>query len=104
MYAIIEDGPHQFKVQEGDTIDVHRRDLEENQSTLEFGNVLMIGQGADSRIGQPYVDGAKVTARIGGELKGPKIDVIKLRRRKKYRRKQGHRQDYLRVTIDNIEA
>lgn len=104
MYAIIEDGSHQYKVQEGDTLDIQRHDLDEDQQTLEFDKVLMVG-GADApKIGQPYVEGAKVSATIAGEIKGDKITVIKFRRRKGYRRKQGHRQRYLRLKIDKIEA
>lgn len=103
MYAIIEDGAHQYKIEEGDTLEIQRRNLPEDQTTLEFDRVVMIGEGADSKIGQPYVEGAKVVARIAGEIKGEKIDVIKFRRRKGYRRKIGHRQKYLRVTIEKIE-
>jgi large subunit ribosomal protein L21 len=104
VYAIIEDGAHQYKVSEGDTFDIQRHDLDEGQETFEFDKILMIGDGANSRVGQPYVDGAKVLAKIRGELKGRKIDVIKFRRRKGYRRKQGHRQNYIRVTVEKIEA
>lgn len=104
VYAIIEDGAHQYKIQEGDTFEVQRRDVAEDQSTVEFDHVVMLGDGADSKIGRPYVEGAKVLARIDGEIKGVKIDVIKFRRRKGYRRKVGHRQKYLRVTIEKIEA
>ena len=104
MYAIIEDGAHQYKVQEGDTLEVQRRDLPEGQATIEFDRVLMIGDGADSTIGQPYVAGAKVVADVEGEVKGAKIDIIKFKRRKTYRRKTGHRQKYLRVTIKTLET
>ena len=104
MYAIIEDGAHQYKVEEGDTFEVQRRDLPDDQTTIEFDRVVMLGDGADSRIGQPYVEGAKVIAKVGGEIKGDKIDVIKFKRRKGYRRKIGHRQKYLRVTVEKIEA
>ncbi len=104
MYAIIEDGAHQYKVEEGDTLEVQRRDLEDGQSSVEFDRVVMIGNGADSKIGQPYVDGAKVVANVCAELKGDKIHVIKFRRRKGYRRKIGHRQKYLQVKIEKIEA
>ena len=104
MYAIIEDGSHQYKVEEGMTIDIQRHDLDESQDTLAFDHVLMLNDDADVKIGQPYVDGAKVTAKIEGELKGDKITIVKFRRRKNYRRKQGHRQRYLRVRIEKIEA
>ena len=104
MYAIIEDGAHQYKVQEGDTLEVQRRDLPDGQATIEFDRVLMIGDGADSTIGQPYVAGAKVVADIEGEVKGAKIDIIKFKRRKTYRRKTGHRQKYLRITVKSLET
>ena len=104
MYAIIEDGAHQYKVAEGDTIEVQRRDLAEGQEVIEFDHVLMVGEGESAKIGQPYVEGAKVVASVAGELKGDKITIVKIRRRKGYRLKQGHRQRYLQVKIDKIEA
>lgn len=104
MHAIIEDGAHQYMVQEGDTLEVQRRDLEPDQETLEFDHVLMVADGENSRVGQPFVEGAKVIASTVGEIKGDKIVVVKFKRRKGYRRKQGHRQQYLRVKIDKIEA
>ncbi len=104
MYAVIEDGSHQYKVQEGDTLEIQRHDLEEGQTTFEFNRVVMVGDGAESKIGQPYVEGAKVTASIEGEIKGQKIYIYKFKRRKNMRRKTGHRQRYLRVKIDKIEA
>ncbi|MCB9850413.1 MAG: 50S ribosomal protein L21 [Phycisphaerales bacterium] len=104
MYAIIEDGAHQYRVEEGTRLDVQLHDLAEDQKSIQFDKVLLVGEGADARVGQPYVDGASVTATIEGELKGDKIDIIKFRRRKNYRRKQGHRQRYLRVRVDKINA
>jgi len=102
VYAIIEDGAHQYKVEEGQTLEIQLHDLPDGQRTLEFGNVLMVSDGENVKIGQPYVDGAKVTATVAGEVKGDKIDVIKFRRRKGYQRKVGHRQRYLRIHIDKI--
>ncbi len=104
MYAIIEDGSFQYQVREGDRLEVQRRDLADGQDTIEFDRVVMLGDGTDSRIGQPYVEGAKVVAKVVGEIKGDKIHIIKFRRRTTYRRKTGHRQRYLRVTIDKIHA
>ncbi len=105
MYAIIEDSGRQFKVSKNDTIEVDPRDLPEGTEEIEFDKVLLIGdehkQGS-TKIGQPWIEGAKVVARVEGEIKGDKITVVKFRRRKGYRRKQGHRQPYLRVTIDKI--
>ena len=104
MYAIIEDGAHQYRVEEGQRLDVQLHDIDEGQTTLSFDKVLLTGDGENTRIGQPYLEGAKVTATIEGEIKGDKIVTIKLRRRKNYRRKIGHRQRYLRLKIDKIEA
>ncbi|MEM7227658.1 MAG: 50S ribosomal protein L21 [Planctomycetota bacterium] len=105
MYAIIEDSGTQIKVQEGDVIDVDLRPLDDGTSSLSFDRVLVVGDGESAgNIGTPYVSGAKVAADIVGEIKGDKIDVIKFKRRKGYRRKQGHRQRYLRVKITGISA
>ncbi len=104
MYAVIEDGSHQYRVEEGQTFELQRRDLDDNQSTIEFDRVLMIGNGAESTVGRPYVERAKVVANVVGEIKGEKIHVIKFKRRKGYRRKTGHRQRYLRVTVDKIHV
>ncbi|MBN1344539.1 MAG: 50S ribosomal protein L21 [Phycisphaerae bacterium] len=104
MYAIIEDGSRQYRVSVGDTIEVDRRDLAEGQEAMAFERVLLVGQGADVKIGQPFVDGASVTAKVHGEVKAPKIDVVKFKRRKGYHVKQGHRQRYLRVTVTDITS
>ena len=104
MYAIIEDGGRQYRVSEGDTIEVDRRDLAEGQETLEFDRVLMVGDGEKSVVGQPVVADAKVTARIEGEFKGEKIVVQHFRRRKDSRTRAGHRQKYLRVRITKISG
>jgi large subunit ribosomal protein L21 len=102
VYAIIEDGGRQYKVSQGDKIYVDLRELPEGQETIEFGNVLALGEGENARIGQPFVDGAKVVARVGGEVKGHKVISIHFRRRKNYRKKIGHRQKHLAVTISEI--
>lgn len=104
VYAIIQDGAHQYKVSEGDTLEVQLHDVEEDQKSLVFDQVLLVSDGGEPKVGQPYVEGAKVTASIDGEIKGEKTVIMKMRRRKGYRRKQGHRQHYLRVKIDKIEA
>ena len=104
MYAIFEDGGRQYKVNRGDKIYVALRDLPEGQDTLEFNQVLMLGEGAGARIGQPLVEGAKVLGKVEGEVKDPKVISFKMRRRKNYRRKIGHRQRHLQVTISDIVA
>lgn len=102
MYAIFEDGGRQYKVSSGDKIYIDIRDLTDGQETIEFDQVLALGEGDDTRIGQPLIDGARVVAKIDGELKAKKITVVKYRRRKNVRRKQGHRQKHLQVTVSEI--
>ena len=104
MYAIIEDSGSQIKVSEGDVIRVAKRELPADAATLTFDRVLMVGQGAEAKVGQPVVEGAKVTADILAEQRGPKITVIKFKRRKDYKRKRGHRQDFLKVMITSIQG
>jgi large subunit ribosomal protein L21 len=110
MYAIVEDSGTQIKVEEGAVVDVDLRELDEGQTTVTFDRVLLVGGEGDAKIGKPYVDNATVTGELvpnrDGEVvrKADKIDVIKFRRRKNYRRKQGHRQRYLQVKITSIAA
>jgi len=104
MYAIIEDSGRQYKVQQGDAIEVDLRPVEQGQQTIEFDRVLMVGGTDEPKVGTPVVEGAKVVGQLAGEVKGPKLDVIKFRRRKGYRVKIGHRQRYLRVTISDIQV
>ncbi|MCH8808094.1 MAG: 50S ribosomal protein L21 [Planctomycetes bacterium] len=104
MYAVFEDGGKQYKVSQGDALLIERRDLDEGQSEVVFDRVLMVGEGADAKIGTPWLDGANVTARVVHELKMPKIVGIKFKRRKGYMRKWGHRQKMLRVEINAINS
>lgn len=102
MYAIFEDGGRQYRVQEGDTIRVDLRELGDGQGQVEFDRVLLVGEGAGVKIGQPVVEGAKVIARVKTEVKGEKVVGIVFRRRKRVRVKRGHRQRHLDVTIEKI--
>ncbi len=104
MYAIFEDGGKQYRVQEGDLLLVERTDRVGQDGTLAFENVLMLGDGAEARIGTPFVEGARVTATVVEELKMPKVVGIKFKRRKGYMKKFGHRQRMLKVRIEKIEA
>jgi large subunit ribosomal protein L21 len=104
MYAIVEDGGKQYRVEAGDTIYVETRVLPESKKTVDFDRVLMIGEGGKSRIGAPYVEGAKVIAKLDDEVRGPKLEIVKFRRRKGYKLHKGHRQNLLKVTIDKIQA
>lgn len=103
MYAIIEDSGTQIKVEKGSTIKVDLRDVSEDQKTIEFDRVLLIG-GDSPKIGTPAVDGAKVTAEIIEEGREDKISVIKFKRRKGYRRNKGHRQGFLKVKVTDISG
>ncbi len=106
MYAIIEDSGSQLKVQSGDLIEVDLRELADDAKTLTFDRVLMIGdEGKAAKIGAPYVGGASVTADIvERDVKGEKIDIIKYKRRKNQRRKQGHRQRHMLVKVTAING
>lgn len=104
MYAIFEDGGKQYKVSEGDTLLVERRDLEDGQAELTFDKVMFLGEGDGSRIGTPFLDGASVTAKIDRELKTPKVTGVKFKRRKGYMKKIGHRQQMIRVTVSQING
>ncbi|MAE61926.1 MAG: 50S ribosomal protein L21 [Planctomycetaceae bacterium] len=104
MYAIIEDSGSQFKVSEGDVIDIDRRELPEDSATIAFDRVLLVGDGDDVKVGAPTLDGASVTADVLGEKAGEKLMIIKHRRRKDYHRRVGHRQKYLSVKITAIKA
>lgn len=104
MYAVIETGGKQYRVEQGDVIDVELMGGAEDASgPVTFDRVLMIG-GEAPRVGTPTVEGAQVTGRLVDSIRGPKIRVFKKKRRKGYRRTNGHRQDLLRVRIENIEA
>ncbi len=97
MYAIFEDGSHQFRVREGDRIRVDRRDGKAGDE-LVFSKVLLITeQNGNPTIGTPAVDGARVVAKIINQFRTKKINIQKFRRRKNVRRRNGHRQPYTMV-------
>lgn len=103
MYAIIEDSGSQIRVGEGDVFQVDVRDLDDGQKTLEFDRVLLVG-GDEPKIGSPYVEGARVTAEVLDRVRAEKVIVTKFKRRKKYRRKYGHRQQYLKLKVTGITS
>ena len=103
MYAIIKDGGRQFRVEEGQKLDIDLRDVSTGDK-LTFESVLAVGGDADVKIGKPEVAGASVTAEVLGVNMGPKLVIQKFRRRKNSRRKTGHRQVYTSVRIDKITA
>jgi large subunit ribosomal protein L21 len=103
MYAIIGTGGKQYKVQTGDTLRIEKLTGEVGDSIL-FDKVLMVSDGENSTIGQPLVADAAVKGHIVEQGKAKKLIVFKYKRRKGYRRKQGHRQNYTAVKIDAIES
>jgi large subunit ribosomal protein L21 len=103
MYAIIADGGRQFKVEEGQEVDIDYRDLSVGDQ-VTFDRVLAVSDDENLRVGQPVVEGATVTGEVMTVVQGPKLTIQKARRRKTFRRKTGHRQIYTRVKISKIAA
>jgi large subunit ribosomal protein L21 len=103
MYAIIEEGGKQYKVTSGDTILIDRH-VKEDEKSIKFDRVLLVGGEGEPKIGLPTVSKATVSADVIGEEKGVKIDIQKYKRRKGYHKKIGHRQRYVRVKITGINV
>jgi large subunit ribosomal protein L21 len=103
MYSIIEQGGMQFKVVPGTIVQVPLMDAEKG-SEISIDKVLLSVDGETINVGTPFLEGAVVTAKVAGHLKGKKVLVIKKKRRKDYRRKNGHRQQYTRLEIVSIKA
>lgn len=103
MYAVVATGGKQYKVQEGDLLRVEKL-VGEVGSPVAFNTVLLFSDGETVRVGRPDLDGVTVHGHIVEQDKHKKIIVFKTKRRKGYRRKQGHRQPYTAVRIDRIEA
>lgn len=103
MYALVEILGKQYKAEEGAQLQVDLLSKEEG-SSFETDKVLAVIDGDKAKFGTPYVEGAKITATVGSEVKGEKVKVYKFHRRKGYRRTQGHRQNYTLLTINKIEG
>jgi large subunit ribosomal protein L21 len=105
MYALIETGGKQYRVAPGDVVDIERLDgAGEPGDAVEFERVLLVSGDEGTTVGAPTVEGAVVRASVVGPVRGPKIRVFKMKRRKGYRRTNGHRQDLLRVRIEDVSA
>jgi large subunit ribosomal protein L21 len=100
MFAVVEIAKKQYIVQTGDTLDVQK--LKDPAGEIIFDKVLLVANKDKVCIGTPYLEGAKIKAAIEGQRKGKKIIVYKYKRRKKYRKKQGHRQKYTTIKITDI--
>jgi len=103
MYAVVRTGGKQVRVAPGDAVWVERIPGEVG-TAIELPEVLLIGGEGAARIGTPTVAGAKVVATITGQGRGEKITIFKAKRRKRYRRKIGHRQEYTQIRVDTIEG
>jgi len=102
-YAVIQTGGKQYRVSVGDQLDVEKLSVPVG-AEVALDRVLMIAEGEQLSVGTPLVAGAVVRATVVGEGRGEKIRIFKMKRRKGYRRTQGHRQSYTRVRIDAIAA
>lgn len=101
MYAIVETGGKQYKVTEGDIIRVEKLAAEAGEK-VELDKVLVLGEGADIKVGTPYIEGAKVVGEIVENGKGQKVIIFKYKAKKDYRKKQGHRQPYTMIKIESL--
>ncbi|MBI3535841.1 MAG: 50S ribosomal protein L21 [Deltaproteobacteria bacterium] len=106
MYAVIETGGKQYKVQPGDFIQVEKL-VADKGSALSFDKVLLIGKSSEPNtqvwVGKPYLQGALVTGEVVGQGRGKKILIIKYKKRKQYRRTKGHRQDHTQLLITGLD-
>lgn len=103
MFAVIKTGGKQFKVVKDELIDVEKLDAEVGK-TIKIAEVLMVGEGADVKVGNPMVEGAEVTAEVVDQRRDRKVLVFKKKRRQNYRRKAGHRQHKTVLKITGIKA
>ena len=103
MYAVIETGGKQYRVQEGDTIFVEKIEANEGDA-INFDKILLVSNDGEVKVGKPYLDGTTVNGTVLEQGKARKIIVFKFKAKKDYRRKQGHRQPYTRVKIEKING
>jgi large subunit ribosomal protein L21 len=103
MFAVVKSGGKQHRVEPGAALRVERLEGAVGDR-VELGEVLLIDREGEVRIGQPLVEGARVVGTITAQDRGPKLVVFKMKRRKGYRRKQGHRQDYTEIRVETIEG
>ncbi|MTW20037.1 50S ribosomal protein L21 [Allochromatium palmeri] len=103
MYAVIQTGGKQYRVSEGDTVKIEKLTAETGDS-VDFEQVLMVADGDNVKVGQPYLAGGKVTATVESHGRAKKVKIIKFRRRKHHMKRQGHRQWFTAVKITGISA
>ena len=103
MYAVIKTGGKQYRVSAGEKIKVEQIPADIGQEII-LDQVLMVGSGESVKVGAPLVDGAKVTAKVVAQGRGEKVRIFKMRRRKHYQKRQGHRQNFTEIEISAINA
>lgn len=103
MFAVIKTGGKQYKVKEGDLVKVEKLDAEEGK-TIKISDILMVVDGEQTTVGTPKVKGASVSAKVNSHGRGPKVKIVKFRRRKHHRKQMGHRQAYTELSITKISA
>jgi large subunit ribosomal protein L21 len=103
MFAVIQTGGKQYRVNEGSVLRIEKLPADAG-ATVEFGDVLVVGEGADVKIGKPTVSGAKVTATVQSHGKADKVRIVKFRRRKHYLRQGTHRQPYTEIKVTAISG
>ena len=103
MYAVIATGGKQYRVTKDAVLRVEKLDAEPG-STVEFGEVLLVGEGANVQLGKPRLAGSKVVATVVRHGKGKKVSIVKFRRRKHYMRQKGHRQMFTEIKVTDISA
>lgn len=101
MYAVIETGGKQYRVQEGDVVTIEKLNVEAGDK-IEFDKVLVLADEGDLKVGAPYVEGAVVSGEVVENGKGKKVIIYKYKSKKDYRKKQGHRQPYTMVKIESL--
>jgi large subunit ribosomal protein L21 len=101
MYAVIQTGGKQYRVNQGLKLKVEKLDVAEGDD-IELDKVLMVADGDNVKIGAPYVDGGKVTAKVVSHGRGKKVRIVKFKRRKHHLKRQGHRQSYTELEITGI--
>ena len=103
MYAVIQTGGKQYRVQPGEVLKIETLLADEGQE-VEFDKVLMVQTDGGTRVGQPYVEGGKVTATVTSHGRHPKVRILKFRRRKHHMKQAGHRQNFTEIKITGISA
>jgi len=103
MYAVFKTGGKQYRASTGDIIKVEKIEAETG-ATVELDQVLMVGEGEDVKVGAPYLEGGKVTAKVLDQGRRDKITIIKFKRRKHHEKKMGHRQYFTQLEITGIDA